>query len=318
MRSAGCQSLSGDVNGQNVLTLDIMNKRLVGCVDLHMHSTFSDGTLSPAALVAEASAIGLRAIALADHDNLDGIPEAQGAGARRGVEIISGVELSVVWGKLRDLHLLGYAFDPRHPALNAALAEFRAFRANRSHQILERVNEKLAGEGRAAIPVAAVLERAGGTLGRPHIGQALLAAGHVRTMEEAFERYLVPCNVPKRFFPINEAIDLVHAAGGCTVLAHPMFIEVEAQALPTLIDELIALGLDGMECWCGGACNDTVDHLLTLARRKGLVATGGSDFHQPGVGPSLGSGLGNLRIPYACVQELKERAEKYKAVSYKL
>ncbi|NJC86981.1 MAG: PHP domain-containing protein [Desulfuromonas sp.] len=289
-----------------------MNQRLAGCVDLHLHSTFSDGTLTPSALVAEAKAIGLRAIALADHDNLDGIPEAQAAGTRHGIEIISGVELSVVWGKLRDVHLLGYAFDPRHPGLVEALKEFRAFRANRSHQILERVNEKLAGEGREAIPVAAVLERAGGTLGRPHIGQALLAAGHARTMEEAFERYLVPCNVPKRFFPIDEAIDLVHAAGGCAVLAHPMFIEVDAKELPALIDNLTGLGLDGMECWCGGATNDTVDQLLTLARRKGLIVTGGSDFHQPGIGPSLGSGLGNLCIPYACVEELQARAGSYK------
>lgn len=276
-----------------------------------MHSTFSDGTLTPAALVAEAAAVGLRAISLADHDNLDGIAEAQAAGVRHDVEVMPGVELSVVWGKLRDLHLLGYAFDPRNPAMTTSLAEFRAFRANRSRQILERVNEKLAGEGQTPVPVAAVLERAGGTVGRPHIGQALLAAGHVRTMEEAFDRYLVPCNVPKRFFPIDEAIAMVHAAGGCAVLAHPMFIEVETRELPALLDALIDLGLDGMECWCGGAGNDTVDQLLTLARRKGLIATGGSDFHQPGAGPSLGSGLGNLRIPYSCVEELRERAKNY-------
>jgi predicted metal-dependent phosphoesterase TrpH len=288
------------------------NQRLNGCVDLHLHSTFSDGTLDPESLVAKVSELGLRAIAIADHDNIDGIAPAQVAGEARGVEVVPGVELSVVWGQLRDLHLLGYAFDPRHPGLNAALAEFRAFRANRSRQILERVNLKLAGEGRAEVPVEKVLELAGGTLGRPHIGQALLAAGHARTMEDAFENYLVPCNVPKRFFPIDEAIELLHSAGGCAVLAHPMFIEVTAFKLPALIDTFVGLGLDGLECWCGGATNDTVDRLLTLARRKGLIATGGSDFHQPDVGPSLGSGFGNLRIPYACVEELRERAGRYK------
>lgn len=288
-----------------------MNKRLVGCVDLHLHSTFSDGTLAPRALVAEAAAIGLRAIALADHDNVDGIAEAQAAGLRHGIEIVPGVELSVVWGDLRDLHLLGYAFDPRHPGLNASLNESRAFRAGRNQRILERINDKLAGEGKQTIAVAAVLDQAGGTIGRPHIGQALIAAGHVRTMEEAFDRYLVPCNVPKRFFPIGEAIELIHAAGGCAVLAHPMFIEVTATELPGLIDTLIDLGLDGMECWCGGASNETIDRLLTLARRKGLIATGGSDFHQPGTGPALGSGLGNLKIPYACVEELRKRAEQW-------
>lgn len=290
----------------------VMNRQLTGCVDLHMHSTYSDGTLTPAALVAAAAALGLRAIALADHDNLDGIAEAQAAGARHGVEVLPAVELSTVWGELRDLHLLGYAFDPAHPGLRTALAEFREFRAGRSLRILERINAKLADEGRTAIPVAEVTERAGGTIGRPHIGRALLAAGHVRTMEEAFERYLVPCNVPKRFFPIDEAIRMVHAAGGCAVLAHPMFIGVDGQELPALVDTLIDLGLDGMECWYGGATNDAVDSLLTLARRKGLIATGGSDFHQPGVGPALGSGLGNLRIPYSCVEELQARAGGYR------
>lgn len=283
--------------------------RLNGCIDLHLHSTCSDGSLTPAALVEEASRLGLRAIALADHDNIDGIDEAREAGSRLQVEVIAGVELSVVSGELRDLHLLGYHFDPTHPALNEALAEFRAFRANRSRLILDRVNGKLVAEGRSPLDFAAVTARAGGTLGRPHIGQELLAAGCVRTMEEAFRRYLVPCNVPKRFFPIDEAVAMVHAAGGCAVLAHPMFIDIDEAALPALLDTLVVIGLDGMECWCGGASNETIDRLLTLARRKGLLVTGGSDFHQPGAGPSLGSGLGNLRIPYACVEELKERAE---------
>lgn len=290
-----------------------MTHKLEGCVDLHLHSTYSDGTLPPAELVAEAANLRLRAIALADHDNVDGIAEARVAGARLGVEIVTAVELSTVWGRLRDLHLLGYAFDPSHPALSDALAEFRSFRANRGRMILERINDKLAGEGKAAIAAAAVLERAGGTLGRPHIGRELIAAGHARSMEEAFERYLVPCNVPKRFFPIDEAIAMVHAAGGCAVLAHPMFVDVELAELPALVDALVGLGLDGMECWYGSADNDTIDRMITLARRKGLIATGGSDFHQPGAGPELGSGIGNLRIPYACVEELRERAKNYGA-----
>jgi predicted metal-dependent phosphoesterase TrpH len=287
--------------------------RLTGCVDLHLHSTYSDGTLPPDALVAAAAALGLRAVALADHDNLDGIAEAAAAGASCGVEVIPGVELSVVWGNLRDLHLLGYVFNPDHPGLKAALTEFREFRANRSRLILERVNAKLAGEGQPPLDYASVAAAAGGTVGRPHIGRALMAAGHVRDLQEAFAGYLVPCNVPKRHFPVDEAIALVHAAGGCAVLAHPVFIGIDAAALPNLMDTLIGLGLDGMEVWCGGATNDTVDRLLTLARRKGLIATGGSDFHQPGSGPALGSGLGNLRVPYRCVEELRERAKRYGA-----
>jgi predicted metal-dependent phosphoesterase TrpH len=282
-----------------------------GFVDLHLHSTCSDGILPPAALVGEAAALGLRAIALTDHDNIDGIAAATATGTANGVEVLSGVELSVVWGALNDLHLLGYGFDPGHPGLSASLVEFRAFRANRSRMILEKINTKLVGERRAPLPFAAIAARAGGTLGRPHIGQALLAAGYARTMEDAFQRYLVPCNVPKRFFPIAEAIDLLHAAGGCAVLAHPMLIPIDDRQLPEMLDTFIALGLDGMECWYGGADNATVDRLLTVARRKGLIVTGGSDFHQPGLGTALGRGLGNLKVPYACVEELRERAERY-------
>jgi len=288
-----------------------MDKGLHNCVDLHLHSIYSDGALAPAALVAEAAALGLRAIAVADHDNLDGIAEAMAAGLHHGVEVVPGVELSVVCGELRDMHLLGYAFDPQHAGLQEALVEFRAYRTNRSRLILERVNASLASGGKPPLDFAEVAARAGGTMGRPHIGQALLAAGHVRSMEEAFDRYLVPCNVPKRYFPVAEAIALVHEAGGCAVLAHPMLIGVAAAALPGLLDTLRGMGLDGMEVWCGGADNETVDRLLSMAHRKGLVATGGSDFHQSGAGPAMGRGLGNLRIPYACVERLKERAERY-------
>ena len=288
-----------------------MSRRLAGCVDLHLHSTYSDGTLTPAALVADAARLGLRAISLADHDNLDGIAEAEAAGARCGVEIVTGVELSVVWGELRDLHLLGYAFDRTHPGLNEALTEFRAFRGNRNRQILERINARLAGEGRPPLDFAAVAASAGGTVGRPHLGRALIAAGYARDMEGAFDAYLTPCNVLKRYFPVDEAIALVHAAGGCAVLAHPLLVGLDQAALPALIDTLIGFGLDGLESWCGGLSNDAADQLLTLARRKGLIPTGGSDFHQPGAGPALGCGLGNLRVPYACVEELKARAKRY-------
>jgi predicted metal-dependent phosphoesterase TrpH len=277
-------------------------------VDLHLHSTFSDGVLTPTELVREATQLGLRAIALADHDNVDGIGEALAAGSQFGVEVISGVELSVVWQELSDLHLLGYAFDHENPELTAALADFRAFRASRSEQILERVNQRLVEEGREPLEFEEVRRRAGGTLGRPHIGQALLAAGSVRDMEQAFTRYLVPCNVPKRYFPIDEAIALLHAAGGCAVLAHPPFIPLSDDELPPLLDTLAALGLDGVEAYNSAAGNDGIDRAITLARRRGLIVTGGSDFHQPvRGGVMMGCGRGNLKVPYRCVEEIRAR-----------
>ena len=217
-------------------------------VDLHLHSHFSDGILPPTELVAEAASLGLRAIALADHDNVDGIPEALAAGLKYDVEIIPAVELSVQWEELSDVHLLGYAFDHKNAALQKALAEFRDFRAGRSERILVNINQRLTGERRQPLDYADVAKRAGGTIGRPHIGQALLAAGYVKDMEEAFTRYLVPCNEPKRFFPLEEAIQLIHDAGGCTVLAHPVFMGVSDVRLGELLDIFIGLGLDGAPC----------------------------------------------------------------------
>lgn len=277
-------------------------------VDLHLHSTFSDGVLTPTELVAAAAEVGLKAIALADHDNIDGIDEALAAGGRLGVEVIPAVELSVVWGDYKDIHLLGYGFDHHDPALRGALAEFRAFRAGRSEQVLAQVNARLVREGRKPLDFAAVKQRAGGTLGRPHIGQALVAAGYVRCMEDAFVRYLVPCNVPKRYFPLDEAIDLVHAAGGCAVLAHPGLIGVPQEQMRPLLERFVALGLDGLEVYCPGADNHGIDWFLTQARQLGLVVTGGSDYHQPEPnGVQMGRGRGNLKIPYRCVEEIKAR-----------
>lgn len=275
-------------------------------VDLHLHSTFSDGILTPTELVSEAASLGLRAIALADHDNVDGIPEALAAGRKHSVEVVTAVELSVIWENLQDVHLLGYGFDHTNLALRQALGEFRAFRAGRSERILVNVNARLSIEGRAPLDFVDVSQRAGGTLGRPHIAQALLAAGYVKEMEEAFVRYLVPCNEPKRFFPLKEAIALIHSAGGCAVLAHPVFIGVSNERLVELLDIFVDAGLDGLEAYCSGVGNDGVDRYISMARSKNLIVTGGSDFHQPVKGGvMMGAGRGNLKIPYQCVEEIR-------------
>jgi predicted metal-dependent phosphoesterase TrpH len=275
-------------------------------VDLHLHSTFSDGAMTPSELVVEAAALGLRAIALADHDNVDGLPEAIAAGRHYGVEVITAVELSVQWQNLCDVHLLGYAFDYDNAALKNALGEFRTFRSGRSQRILANINHQLSSEGRQPLDFSDVRKRAGGTIGRPHIGHALVAHGYVHNMDEAFTRYLVPCNEPKRFFPMDEAIRLIHCAGGCAVLAHPPFVGVSLEDLPQMLDEFIALGLDGLEAYCSGAGNDDIDRYITMARRKGLIITGGSDYHQSVKGGSvMGFGRGNLKIPYSCVEEIR-------------
>jgi len=222
--------------------------------------------------------------------------------------VLAGVELSVVWESIQDIHLLGYGFDHHYPELRAALKEFRGFRESRNERIVARVNEKLIAEGRSPIDVAAVKRKAGGTIGRPHIAMALIDAGHVANKDEAFHLYLVPCNVEKRYFPVAEAIDLIHRAGGVTVLAHPPFIPVDRAGFINLLEALIKLGLDGVEAYNTGATNDEIDWYITQTRRRGLIVTGGSDFHgveEPGF--SIGRGRGNLKIPYACVEDIRRR-----------
>ncbi|BCA79216.1 PHP domain-containing protein [Desulfuromonas sp. AOP6] len=276
-------------------------------VDLHLHSTCSDGLYSPEEVVRRAAEVGLAAVALADHDNIDGIEAAMAAGARLGVEVLSGVELSVVWQGYNDIHLLGYGFDHHCPELVEALTSFQDFRERRNELIVERVNEKLRTEGRAPLDFAEVAARAGGTLGRPHIAMALQEKGYVRGSEDAFQRYLIPCNVDKRAFPLDEAMALIQRAGGITVLAHPPFITTDRTAFLTLLDTFAAMGLDGVEAYNSGSSLDDIDWYITQARRRGLIVTGGSDFHGPDTGIiAIGSGRGQLKIPYRCVEDIRQ------------
>ncbi len=283
-----------------------MRRREGDLVDLHLHSTYSDGIFAPAEVVRQVKAANLVAMSLCDHDNVDGIDEALQAGAAEGVEVLTGVELSSQFETYRDIHLLGYAFDHRHPELCASLREFQDFRARRNEMILARVNEKLRAEGRAPLNLAAVQKRAGGTIGRPHIAMELIAQGYAANNDAAFCNYLVPCNVDKRFFALKEAIDLVHRAGGVAVLAHPVFITRQRPELERLLDALVLLGLDGVEAYNNGSSNDEIDFAITAARRRGLIVTGGSDVHGFEKGEvRIGSGRGNLRIPYGCVEEIR-------------
>ena len=286
-------------------------------VDLHLHSNFSDGTYPPAEVIRRVAAAGLKAASICDHDMIDGTDDALQAGEEFGVEILTGVELSVVWEEYHDIHRLGYGFDHRHPELKAALQEFRDFRSNRNVMIVERVNEKLEQEGRAPLSIANVQARAAGAIGRPHIAMELVEQGHVADADEAFKRYLVPCNVDKRFFPIAEAIDLIHQAGGVAVLAHPPFISSDRKLLTKMFDTFVELGLDGIEAYNSGGSNEEIDWEISEARKRNLVVTGGSDFHGDSKGDiKIGSGRGNLKIPYRCVEEIRSvLADKTKGIA---
>lgn len=280
-------------------------------VDLHLHSTCSDGIYAPAEVVRQAAEAGMAAISLADHDNIDGIDEAQEAGRKLGVTVVAGVELSSQWESYQDIHLLGYGFDHHNPELQHELEKFQDFRAGRNRQIIERVNEKLAGEGRAPIDPDVVQLKAGGTIGRPHIAQALLEKGYVDGNDAAFERYLVPCNVPKLYFPLDEAIKLIHNCGGVAVLAHPPYITRDRFELEQLVKLFVTFNLDGIEAYNNGASLEEIDWTIRLARKYNLIVTGGSDYHgTKGSDVEIGCGFGRLKIPFSCVEEICEARQR--------
>lgn len=274
---------------------------LVRTVDLHAHTTVSDGTLSPTALVELAAKEGLAALAITDHDHVGGLAEARKAGARVGVEIVPGIELSVAH-RSGDIHLLGYLIDDEHPALLAKLGELRAARATRASRIVDRLRElgvevELADVERHA---------AGGAVGRPHVARALVDRGHVASIAEAFDKYLAdgrPAAVPKAKLSAADAIALVHAAGGVSVAAHPVTVRVGRQAM---LREMAALGLDGIEVEHPQQDEAVRVGLRALAAELKLATTGGSDHHgenKPDVR------LGMTRVPYETLDALRRRGE---------
>lgn len=274
-------------------------------IDLHTHSRASDGTLRPAELVARAAQVGLSAVALTDHDTLAGLPEAREAGAASGVEVISGVELSVADGD-RSIHVLGL-FLPEQPG---PLAEVLHFLRDRRHSRNHRILEKLA---RLGIPVdyRAVTALAQGAVGRPHIAQVMVAMGAVGSLKEAFSRYLGSrgqAYVPKDKLHFAKAAALLHAEGALVVLAHPYILGLSGQELADTVGRYKKLGLDGIEVfYTEHSQAQTLDY-LALAKRLDLALSGGSDFHgatKPGV--ELGRGHGNLRVDGSILEKLKER-----------
>lgn len=246
-------------------------------IDLHAHTTASDGTLSPGALIQSAAAAGLSAVAVTDHDSVAGHEEALAAGARLRVEVIPGVELSADAGD-RDVHVLGY-FVPRDDATFAArLQELRRRRMDRAQRMVDRLRS--AG---VDIRMEDVLqEAAGDAIGRPHVARALLRIGTVKTVGEAFMRYIGrdgSCFVPKTPFPVAEAIGALLEARALPVIAHPALIGDDS-----LLDTFVAAGMRGIEVWHPDHDPGARARYRAFARSHGLVMTGGSDFHGASAG----------------------------------
>ena len=262
-----------------------------GFVDLHMHSTASDGSLSPAAVVEAARRAGLRAIALTDHDTLEGIPEARRAADAVGIRVVAGTELSVMF-EGRELHLLALHVD-RSAALEAELADLREARRSRAERIVARLHTL-----GVPLPLDAVLAEAGeGAIGRPHVARAMVAGGWARDFRDAFDRYLGngrPAHVEKRRLDAGDAIQLVHDAGGLAIFAHPGTTGSRER-----IERLAALGLDGVEVLHPSHTSEDLARLDALVRHFHLVPSGGSDWHGASDGPRT---IGCMRVPSAMLE----------------
>lgn len=279
-------------------------------VDLHTHTRHSDGSLTPSELVLLAAAQGVKAVAISDHDSTAGIDEAVACGELNGIEVIPAVELSVEIRSYSDVHLLGYFINHNDPSFQKKLESFRVRRDSRGQEIIARINEKLAGEGKGCISYEEVLAESDGALGRPHVARVLLAKGFSSGMEDAFDRYLVPCNVPKEYFPVAEAISEIHRIGGLALLAHPTSISRDYEVLREVIGEMVRLGLDGIEVYNTMATLADADFLLGLAVRHRLAVSGGSDFHGNNGEKLLAIEGGRFTLDYRLVEGLKERLSR--------
>src|SRR3954453_23400703 len=243
-------------------------------LDLQSHSTFSDGELPPAEVVATAVAQGVTTLALTDHDGIDGVAEAAEAASEAGIALVPATEISCVHGSIDDMHMLGYWVDTA--AIAPAMARAQQERVTRAEEIVERLNE-----GGVPVRFEDAIAQAGeaSSVGRPHIAKA--AGVKPDGMSAFFEEWLIPgakAFVPRRWPDAAETTDIIHWAGGSAVLAHPFWDMDEPNEVAALIDDL---DLDGVECFYPAHDRAQTDFLLGVCRDRGLAATASSDFHGP-------------------------------------
>ncbi len=265
-------------------------------IDLHIHTTASDGEHTPAEIVELACSLGMEVIAITDHDTVAGVDEAVGAARRSGLEVVPGVEINAA-SRDHSLHVLGYYINHRDAALGAELARLCNSREWRARRVLEKLTA-------LGMPLSwkRLLEiTGGGLIGRPHIAEAMVERGYVSSIGEAFEDHLGrrgPAYVQRPRLAPEEAIGLILSAGGVPVLAHPL-------GMLHLLPELIRAGLAGLEAYYSGYSMEDSRLVVSEARRHGLIATGGSDYHGPAVSPGIEPG--QVPVPAIVMKELRAR-----------
>ena len=283
-------------------------------VDLHVHSTASDGTFTPTELVDHAVALNLSAFVLTDHDTLHGVAEAKERAAwhranGRAIEVYPGVEISAAY-KNRDIHILGLLVDETNETLERVLASFLENRNRRNDRMLEKFAE-------LGIPLTMeklLADAPNSVITRAHFASALMKRGIVSSVQEAFEKYIGdngPCYVAREYMSPEQAIGNIKRAGGVAVLAHPLLYNLPHEELYALVERLKKTGLAGIEVYYSNNRGQDEVNVKALANHFGLIATGGSDFHGAGK-PSieLGSGKGNLKIPYSVLEHVMDAGKQ--------
>ena len=275
-------------------------------IDLHVHTTASDGTDSPSGAVKLAAELGLRAVAITDHDTCMGVREAVQSGRELGIEVVPGIEISNRYSY--SVHVLGYYINPGEPRFAATLDSIIENRDSRNRAIAELMQED-------GLPVSydEMARRFGGVLGRPHFAMVLVELGLAADVKDAFQRYVDKgCKywLPRKSLKYADVIQIISQAGGVPVLAHPFQYKQDDKGLRELIEVGIDNGLQGIECRYSGYDKNQVAYLERLAGEYGLVKTCGSDYHgQNKKYISLGQGTkGELYAPYSWLEELKEKA----------
>ena len=273
-------------------------------IDLHVHTTASDGTETPREVVEHARGKGLRAIAITDHDTVLGCREAMEAGCELGVEVVPGIEFGTKYGIA--VHMLGYYMDLDSPVLEAMTRSIVEDRDQRNEKTV-----KLMQENGIDVTYAQLKERFGEVIGRPHFAHILMENGLAESVPDAFSRLLgkgMKYHQYRHTLEIHEVIECIVNSGGVAVLAHPFQYKKNDAELRELIEHCMSFGLKGMECRYSGYSDEQVEYLEALAEEYGLVKTGGSDFHgenKPRI--KLGYGIDdNLSVPYSWLENLKK------------
>ena len=274
-------------------------------IDLHTHSLKSDGSMTPAEVVQEAKRAGLTAIALSDHDTVDGLPEALAEGEKISVEVIPAIEFSVL--SKTETHILGYFIDYNNDYLKQILKEVVDLRIERNHVTTQRLNELgfdiTLEEVRALAP--------NNFVGRAHFARVLMDKGYTQSVKEGFEKYMSVgkyAYCEKQRLTARDAIEIIEKCGGISFLAHPHLTKLSDDELKEFLLELKGYGLCGIEGYYTDYTTEMQEKYHTLAEEMGLMISGGTDFHakmKPHI--SIGTGLGNMKIPYSVLEEMKER-----------